>query len=145
MAELQLVLLRPDVRLHARKGKPAPKRVRIRSRTSPRLRDWLVRTSRVHAHLCTVVRLYANPYSAGGHSLAGDNYAERAASGDRTILHDALAQCRDELDVLLGEVQSVMDGAPPTDAEPGSQDKVNVMELRASRGESIFIDGDRKR
>jgi len=34
----------------------------------PDLRKWLTRVSRVHAQLCTLARLYAEPMRAGGQS-----------------------------------------------------------------------------
>jgi hypothetical protein len=109
----------------------------------PQLREWLHRVVRVHAHLLAIVRLYGAPHKAGGQSLEGEAYAARAARGDRTLLYDALTVSRDELDEIRELVQREMDAAPPTDHEPGSPGKVETMVARASRGESLFIQGDR--
>lgn len=106
------------------------------------LLGWLHRTTRAHAHLLAIVRLYGNPSRAGGQSLEGEAYAARAARGDRTMLYDSLTVARDELDGIRSEIEKVMDAAAPTLHPPGSPGKVEIMAERMFRGESIFIDGD---
>lgn len=98
--------------------------------------------ARVHAHLCAIVRLYGRPDRAGGQSLQGETYAARAARGDRTLLYDCLTVSRDELDAIRIEVQQIMDAARPTEAAPGTSEKVSEMARRAERGESLFQNGD---
>lgn len=123
----------------------ANRRTRISREVPVQLRDWLHRVVRCHAHLLAVVRLYGNPSKAGGSSsVHGDTYAARAARGDRTLLYDAVGITADELLDVRREIEREMDAAPPTDAEPGSRDKVLIMEARAARGESIFLDRDRR-
>lgn len=98
--------------------------------------------ARVHAHLCAIVRLYGNPSKAGGQSNQGETYAARAARGDRTLLYDAVGLSIDELRDIREEIQRLIDAAPPTQAAPGSADKVAEMARRAERGESLFVEGD---
>jgi len=50
------------------------RRSRFKADLAPDMRRWLTRVSRVHAQLCTLVRLYAEPYRAGGQSLLGETY-----------------------------------------------------------------------
>lgn len=123
----------------------ANRRTRISREVPADLRQWLHRVVRCHAHLLAVVRLYGNPSQAGGSSsVHGDTYAARAARGDRTLLYDALGITADEILDVRREIEVQMDAAEPTSAEPGSRAKVLVMEERAARGESIFLDRDRK-
>lgn len=114
----------------------------IRRSVPTKVRDWLIRMTRVHAHLTYTVRLFAAPETAGGQSLEGETYSARAARGDQTLIHDACMLGRDELDGIVAEVQAAMDAAPMTTALPGTRAKVLEMEARAMRGQSIFIDAD---
>jgi hypothetical protein len=120
----------------------AGRRTRLAAGTCPKIAKWLHRVARVHAHLCAIVRLYGDPSKAGGQSLQGETYAARAARGDRTILYDAVGITIDELVEIRAEIQAVIDAVSPTDAVPGTKDKVNTMARRAERGESLFADGD---
>lgn len=106
------------------------------------MRGWLHRVVHVHAHLLTIVRLYGRPERAGGQSLQGETYAARAARGDRTLLQDCLTVAIDELTLIRVEVEAAIDDVTPTDAEPGSAEKVQEMARRAERGESLFSDRD---
>lgn len=119
------------------------RRVRWPDDLDPKLRKWLTRVQRVHAHLRSTLLIYSAHRNVGGDSLIGNHaYNQRAANYDRTILHDALLLARDEYDEVIREVQAVMDSPPPTQAEPGSRQKVDTMEQRAKGGYSIFVDGD---
>lgn len=89
------------------------------------------------------MRLYGNPERAGGQSLQGNAYAARAASGDRTLLHEALTSSIDELIAIRELVEKVMASGTPTPAAPGTKDKVEEMRLRVERGENLFVEGDR--
>ncbi len=116
----------------------------IRRSVPANVRNWLIRITRVHAHLTYTVRLFAAPETAGGQSLEGETYSARAARGDQTLIHDACMLGRDELDGIVAEVQAAMDAAPRTTALPGTKAKVLEMEARARRGQSIFVDQDAK-
>lgn len=118
------------------------RRSRFKADLAPDLRKWLTRVSRIHAQLCSLVRLYAEPYRAGGQSLGGETYAARAARGDRTLLHDALNNSVNEITAIRDAVSAVMASAPSTAAKPGSHEKVAEMSRRFQRGEWLFIDGD---
>ena len=148
MAETQLYLILDEspgrVRLHARTDPERP-RNRIRSRTSPRLRGWLVRATRAHGHLVRVVRLFSNPFGASVGGPIEDDYLARADRGDRTLLHDALALCHEEIGLIMAEVAEVIDSPTPTSAKPGSAAKVIEMERRRLAGYALFARGDRKR
>lgn len=120
-------------------------RVRWPDDLDPKLRKWLTRVQRVQAHLRSTLLIYSARRNVGGDSLIGNHaYNQRAASYDRTILHDALLLARDEYDELIREVQTVMDSPKPTKAVPGTPEKVAVMEQRARGGFSIFIEADPK-
>lgn len=118
------------------------RRCRLHRDLDPKIRDWLVRLTRAHAHLCYMVRLFGNPSIAGGQSLLGDTFAERAAAGDRTLLYDACSYVMDEIGGIRHEIDVAMDAAPPTHHLPGTAEKVAVMFQRAERGEALFIEGD---
>lgn len=120
------------------------RRTRLEKGLPPELVNWLHRTTRVHAHLLAIVRLYGNPSRAGGPSNEGDGYAARAARGDRTLLYDALTVSRDELDTIREEVHALMESTTPTSHEPGTPGKVEVMVKRFAAGDSLFVDGDAK-
>ena len=120
------------------------RRTRIRSRACELLVTWLHRVARCHAHLCAIVRLYGDPSKAGGQSNQGETYAARAARGDRTLLYDAITVTIDELVDIRDEIQTSMDAAEPTEATPGTTNKVDEMAARAERGESLFVAGDAK-
>ena len=119
------------------------RRLRWPDELCPKLRKWLTRVQRVQAHLRTTLAIYTTAKNIGGHEK-NDNYDRRVAQGDRTILHDALALAIDEYTEVFGEVQALMDSAPPTAARPGTREKVDVMEARAQDGFSIFIEADAK-
>lgn len=120
------------------------RRLRWPDDLDPKLRKWLTRVQRVQAHLRSTIAIYSVKRDVGGCSLFNQAYKARAAKNDRTILHDALILARDEYDEVIREVQTIMDGAKPTQAKPGSREKVAEMERRALDGRSIFIDGDAK-
>lgn len=78
-------------------------------------------------------------------SNAGNHYAERAAAGDPTLLHDQLGVAIDVLTDLRAEVVEHMDETTPCRGKPGSAAKVEAMRRRAEAGQSIFNDDDRTR
>ena len=120
------------------------RRTRMSKAVDPQLRGWLMRVMRVHAHLCTVVRIYGNPEKAGGASNHGNDYVKRAASGDRTILHDALIRSGHTIYEIADEIEEAADLLTPTDALPGSAEKVEVLADRAAEGMPLFRRHDKR-
>jgi hypothetical protein len=118
------------------------RRTRVAAEVDPKIRGWLQRMARTHAHITCVVRLFGAPERAGGQSLHGETYADRAARGDRTLLHDCCLFIVDEMNELRREIMAEMDAAPPCPHPPGSRAKVDEMERRAHGGYSLFIPGD---
>lgn len=118
------------------------KKLPIRKSAGAVVRNWLIRMTRVHAHLCYTVRLFAQPEIAGGQSLEGEAYSARAAREDRTLIHDACVYGMDELGTILAEVQAAMDLTSPTTAQPGSPDKIAEMCRRIQSGQSPFNERD---
>lgn len=118
------------------------RRLRWPDDLDPKLRKWLTRVQRVQAHLRSTLAIYSKKRDVGGCSLFNQAYKARAAKADRTILYDALTLAMDEFAEVRDEVQAIMDAATPTQAKPGTRDKVAEMERRALDGRSIFIDGD---
>lgn len=120
------------------------RRTRLDPSIEPQLLGWLHRAARVHASLCGTIRRFADPSKAGGEGLCGDDYKQRLERGDRTLLADAVGLAIDDLTDIRTEIISRMDAAEPTDAEPGSPEKVAVMVRRAYLGESLFVSRDRQ-
>lgn len=115
------------------------RRTRLSPRIGKRLAGWLRRVSRVHAHLCNVIRLYGRERK----SASGTNeWRARALAGDQTILADALIVAVGELTAVQAAIDAAMAAAPPTDAPPGSPAKVEVLAARVAAGFALFIDGD---
>ena len=119
----------------------AARRTRFEANLEPKIRGWLIRATRLHAHLCSVVRVYARP---GRVSRTGDSYASRAARGDQTLLFDCMRLVADEGHAIADEILAEMDAAKPTAALPGTKDKVEEMRRRALRGESLFSPRDKR-
>ena len=115
------------------------RRCRFRSHLSPPMRKWLTATSRVHARLCSIVRLYNAPQRAGE-----GIFADRLTREDKTLLHDALNAAAFEIDLIRESVSAEMGKALPTSAPPGSHQKVSEMAARFDRGEWLFHDDDAK-
>lgn len=120
------------------------RRTRIAAEVDPQLRDWLRRAVRAHAHICATVRRFGDPSTAGGASLRGDEYSERIARGDRTVLFDCVTYCIEELAGIRDDIERVMDATPPTHHLPGTPEKVEVLARRLQAGDSLFVEGDAK-
>lgn len=105
---------------------------------TPRLHNWLIRTTRIHAHLCYYVRCFGRPAK----DTPGDTVEARAERRDRTLLYDCWAFAIGELLQLQAELSEEMEPEDATRHSPGSQEKVEVMRGRAERLESIFTEGD---
>jgi hypothetical protein len=115
------------------------RRTRFKSHLSPKMRKWLIATSRVHARLCAIVRLYNAPQRAGE-----GIFSVRLTREDKTLLFDALNAAAFEIDAIREQVSAEMGKALPTSAPPGAHEKVTAMAARFDRGEWLFIDGDAK-
>lgn len=118
-------------RLAGRKGRSGPD-------LPPKMHDWLIRTTRIHANLCYYVRCFGRPAA----DEPGDTVEARAARRDRTLLYDCWAFAIGELMQLQAELSAEMEPAEVTRHRPGSPGKVEIMAERAARLESIFTDGD---
>ncbi len=118
------------------------RRARFRPSLSPKMRRWLSDTTRVHARLCAIVRLFNSPQKADGNSKNCGQYVDRLAREDKTLLFDALNKAAVEIDAIREAVSAEMAKAAPTSAKPGSHEKVAEMARRCQRGEWLFIDGD---
>lgn len=118
------------------------RRTRLSPRIGKRLAGWLRRVSRVHAHLCNVIRLYGRERK----SASGTNeWRARALAGDQTILADALIVAVAELNAVQTAIDDAMQNTPATTAAPGSPEKVEVLAARVAGGFALFIDGDTPR
>ena len=115
------------------------RRTRLAAGLPPRLSRWLRRVTRVHAHLCNVVRLYGE---ARANVIAGDQWRARALAGDRTILLDAIGFAAGELEAVRVQIETDMEDAAPVAAAPGSPEKVAALALRVERFQSLFVAGD---
>jgi len=111
------------------------RRTRISAEVGTQLRAWLVRVTRVHAHLLTIVRLYGRPDRAGG---GGHVYADKVAAGDRTLLSSCLTHAICELSEIRDEVDREIDDVEPVEAFPGSREKLAAMRERITAGLSLF-------
>lgn len=142
MADRQQNFFRDEIKPAVGPTEPTPtnRRSRFERKVPPRLRDWLIRATRIHAHICAVVRLYARP---GDADPDGDSYQSRAARCDQTLLFDAMRMAGDESHAIADEIYRHMEPTG-TVALPGTADKVAVMRQRALRGESLFSDRDRR-
>jgi hypothetical protein len=103
------------------------------------MRKWLTATSRVHARLCAIVRLFNSPQRAGE-----GVFSVRLTREDKSLLFDALNAAAFEIDAIRESVSAEMGKALPTPALPGTHEKVSEMAARFDRGEWLFIDGDAK-
>lgn len=116
------------------------RRTRLSPRIGKRLAGWLRRVSRVHAHLCNVIRLYGRERK----SASGTNeWRARALAGDQTILADALIVAVAELTEIQTSIDRAMHATPATDAAPGTPAKVEVLAQRVAQGFALFIHGDK--
>ena len=123
-----------------RRTRLAPRKHRGHGRVlPPKIHSWLIRTTRVHAYLCHVVRCFSRAES----DSPGDTVEARAERRDRTLLYDCWTHGINELEQLRREVSAEME-SPPTESLPGTQDKISVLERRASAQGWLFVPGDAK-
>jgi hypothetical protein len=124
---------------------PSNRRTRLAKDLPPDIRDWLHRVARCHSHLCWLNSLFGErPNRAGGDSLVGATFQERADARDRTLIYDACGAAAEKLLEIRSEIQGVMDSAPPVNHKPGTTAKVATMRQRSDAGLSIFIEADRQ-
>lgn len=100
-----------------------------------RLRKHLREIARCYSYLCRVVRAFGRP------GPATDSFAERAAAGDRTLLHDCLCRVSLRLDAIASSLEADIEPTA-TDAAPGSAKKVDVLAERFASGKKLFSDAD---
>lgn len=103
----------------------------------PKIHRWLIRTTRVHAHLTYIVRSFAQARAR----MAGDSVEARASRHDRTLLHDCWTYSVNELELLRAELNAEMEPGP-VGYRPGSPEKVAELEQRAERLQNLFTDAD---
>lgn len=103
----------------------------------PKIHGWLIRTTRVHAHLTYIVRSFAQARTRE----AGDGVEARASRHDRTLLHDCWTYGINELELLRSELHADME-PQPVGHRPGSPEKVAELEQRAERLQNLFADAD---
>ena len=121
-----------------RRTRLAPKKTRAGARRlPPRIHSWLIRTTRVHASLCYLVRCFGREH----HTDEGDTVEARAARNDRTLLYDFWTQNIVELEQLRTELSAEME-PHATAHPPGTPGKVDELERRAARLQNLFRDGD---
>lgn len=121
-----------------RRTRLAPKKGRANARRlPPRIHSWLIRTTRVHASLCYLVRCFGQTH----HTDVGDTVEARAARNDRTLLYDFWTHNINELEQLRQELDAEMQPFATAHA-PGSPGKVDELERRAARLQNLFRDGD---
>lgn len=121
-----------------RRTRLAPKKGRANARRPPpKIHAWLIRTTRVHAHLCYIVRAFGQ-----GHTTdVGETVEARAARYDRTLLYDCWTHSINELEQLRHELNAEMEPFA-TAHPPGTTGKVDELERRATRLQNLFRDGD---
>lgn len=121
-----------------RRTRLAPRKSRANARRPPpKIHAWLIRTTRVHAHLCYIVRAFGQ-----GHTTdVGETVEARASRFDRTLLYDCWTHSINELEQLRQELGVEMEPVA-TSHPPGTPEKVNELERRAARLQNLFRDGD---
>lgn len=122
-----------------RRTRLAPRKGRSGPRLPPKIHSWLIRTTRVHAHLCYLVRVFAQPAA----NNVGETIEARAARRDRTLLYDCWTHAANELEQLRTEVAAEME-PPATKTRPGSAERVEELRRRAERLQDLFADGDER-
>lgn len=122
----------------------AAKRVRISRSVRPRIIPLLRVAKKVLGECRLACDLYSQPEKCGGASLAGDVYADGAASGDPRILADAITRAVSELGEVAAKLERITEPSP-TVALPGTSEKVAVMAQRFERFESLHSARDARR
>lgn len=116
------------------------KRTRIaKSGLNAQTRGWLRRVSLAHSRLRQIVVRF------GQRSIRRrDELASRIEQGDHTLLLDCVCSAIGELQAIHDSISKAMQRTAPTDAVPGSPEKIQVLARRFAAGKSLWIEGDNR-
>lgn len=119
---------------------PVPaRRTRIASSVDRSTAQWLRKIVRVHAHLCQIVARFGQKQPK-----RKDELARRLENGDRTLLLDCVSFAIRDLQAICDSIDKSMNKAQPTEAAPGSAEKIEVLRRRFAASKSLWIDGDKQ-
>ena len=86
--------------------------------------------------MCHVVRAFGKPQ--GNRT---DSFSQRAKAGDKTLLHDCVSRCIRDLEKIVDELEKEIEPTP-TECLPGTDEKIEVLRKRFSKGQKIFSEND---
>jgi len=115
------------------------RRTRIASSVDRSTAQWLRKIARVHAHLCQIVVRFGQKQPK-----RKDELARRLQDGDRTLLLDCVSFAIRDLQDICDSIDKSMNKAKPTEANPGSAEKIEVLRRRFAASKSLWIDGDKQ-
>lgn len=115
------------------------RRTRIASSVDRTTAQWLREIVRVHAHLCQIVARFGQKQPR-----RKDELARRLEDGDRTLLLDCVSFAIRDLQDICDSIDKSMNKAKPTEANPGSAEKIEVLRRRFAASKSLWIDGDKE-
>jgi hypothetical protein len=115
------------------------RRTRIASSVDRSTAQWLRKIVRVHAHLCQIVARFGQKQPK-----RKDELARRLQDGDRTLLLDCVSFAIRDLQIICDSIDKSMNKAQPTEAMPGSAEKIEVLRRRFAASKSLWIDGDKQ-
>ena len=115
------------------------RRTRIASSVDRRTAQWLRKIARVHAHLCQIVARFGQKQPK-----RTDELARRLQDGDRTLLLDCVSFAIRDLQTVCDAIEKVMNNSTPTEAAPGSAEKIEVLRRRFAASKSLWINGDKQ-
>jgi hypothetical protein len=70
--------------------------------------------------------------------------ARRLQDGDRTLLLDCVSFAIRDLQTICDAIEKVMNNSTPTEAAPGSAEKIEVLRRRFAASKSLWINGDKQ-
>jgi len=115
------------------------RRTRIASSVDRRTAQWLRKIARVHAHLCQIVARFGQKQPK-----RTDELARRLQDGDRTLLLDCVSFAIRDLQTVCDAIEKAMNKSTPTEAAPGSAEKIEVLRRRFAASKSLWIEGDKQ-
>jgi len=115
------------------------RRTRIASSVDRSTAQWLRKIARIHAHLCQIVVRFGQKQPK-----RKDELARRLQDGDRTLLLDCVSFAIRDLKTICDSIDKSMNKAKPTEANPGSAEKIEVLRRRFAASKSLWIDGDKQ-
>lgn len=115
------------------------RRTRIASSVDRTTAKWLREIVRVHAHLCQIVARFGQKQPR-----RKDELARRLEDGDRTLLLDCVSFAIRDLQAICDSIDTSMNKTKPTEANPGSGEKIEVLRRRFAASKSLWIDGDKQ-